>query len=329
MDKMKLEISTSTLIKIVLFGLVLWLIVALKEVIIILFVVAILVSALRPLVNQWGEKIGNKLAVFVIFILFVGVLIGVFYLIIPPLVVQLRQLIENIPGYISRYTALTEHFPSINRALSSLASLPIGSNVVNITTNFVGGIVSTLTTIILVIYFLLDQDIFAKNFEKLLPIHKRTKILKVIHKISEKVGNWLRGQFLLGLIIGTLVFIGLTIIKVPYALALAMIAALLEIIPIVGPFISGGLAVLVALTVSPITALIVLIYFLVMQQLEGNIIVPKIMQKAIGLPPAIIIIAILIGSKLLGITGALLAVPISGIIYVMIQEHSTIREITK
>jgi len=130
---------------------------------------------------------------------------------------------------------------------------------------------------------------------------------------------------MLGLIIAVIDYIGLLAIQVPYALVLALLSGLLEFIPVVGPFTAGAIAVVVALTVSPLHALLVVILYLIVQQLENGLIVPKIMQKAVGLSPVVIIVAVLIGVKLLGLFGALLAVPIAAVISVFISEWPAIR----
>lgn len=328
-ERVKIDISTATLLRIALFIGAIYLIYLLRDVIALLFVVTILVAAFRPVVAKWGRKIGYKLAVASLVLIFLGVIIGFIALIVPPLMEQTKQLIDQFPEYLNRLSALRSHFPTLEAAIKSLENISFGSGVVDVTTGFVGGLVSILTIIILTVYLLLDAKLFSNLLSRLIPCERHDEAADIIDKIANKVGNWLRGQLYLGLIIGTLVFVGLTIIGVPYALALGVIAALLEFIPVIGPFISGILAALIALSISPITALIVIIYFIVLQQLENNLIVPKIMQKAIGLPPAIIIITIIISSKLFGIIGAILAVPISGIIYVIYKDWNTIKRILR
>jgi len=129
------------------------------------------------------------------------------------------------------------------------------------------------------------------------------------------------------LIIFLIVYIGLTIIGIPYALVLAIIAGILEIVPTVGPIIAGAIAALVALTISPLAALLVIILFLAVQMLENTFIVPKVMQKAIGVSPVVIILAIIAGAKLLGVVGAIISIPIAASISVLIMEWPTISKI--
>jgi predicted PurR-regulated permease PerM len=219
--------------------------------------------------------------------------------------------------------------PSFEKSITTLTSSlgSITSSFISITTSVVGAIITFFTVLVLAIYFLVDEQIFTKFLLSVTPDNKEQKVTALINKISNKIGEWVRGQLLLGLVIGVIVYIGLSIIGIKYALTLAVISGVLEILPIIGPIISGVLAALVGLSVSPITALIVIIFYILVQQLENNLVVPKLMAKAVGLPPAIIIIAILVGGKLLGVIGALLAVPVAAIAYVIFEEWGTIRQI--
>jgi predicted PurR-regulated permease PerM len=130
---------------------------------------------------------------------------------------------------------------------------------------------------------------------------------------------------ILGIVMGLLTYIGLSILGIKYAIILGVVAGVMEIVPFFGPLISGLLACIVALSVSPLLAFFAILLTVVLHQLENSFLAPKILQKAIGLPPAVIIIGLLIGGKLLGLAGALLAAPILGIIFVIIQERETLK----
>jgi predicted PurR-regulated permease PerM len=134
------------------------------------------------------------------------------------------------------------------------------------------------------------------------------------------VSAWLAGQLLLAVLIGTTAGLALWLLGVPYFYVLALIAGLGEMIPVVGPILSAIPAVGVALTVSPATALFVGIFFLVQQQIENHVLVPKIMERQVGVSAGIVIIALLVGGSLLGIVGAILAVPTAAILQVVFQE---------
>lgn len=330
-QKIKIDVPFSTMVKIVLALLLFYLFYKIRDVLSILLVVMILVAALRPTVNKWAKKIGRTFSVLILLAILIGVL-GVFiYMIVPPMIDQLSQLVNNFPEYIRKFAVLRSQLPYVEKITSTMAQ-SLGSyagDFVSFTTSFFGGLFTFLTIIVLTIYFLIDDHIFTGAIKALVPADRRDEVVEVVNKLSDKVGDWLRGQLLLGLIIGVIVYVGLSIIRVPYALTLAVLAGFLEIIPVLGPIISGLVAALVSLSIHPITAVIVVVFYIILQQVEGNLIVPKVMQKAIGLPPAILIIAMLIGGKLMGLVGAVLALPVTGMIYVMFQEWDTIKDIFK
>ncbi|MFA7253860.1 MAG: AI-2E family transporter [Patescibacteria group bacterium] len=328
-QKMKLELPLSTLLKTTIFLLVLYLLFLIRDILYLLFVVGILVAAFRPVIRKWGKKIGRPMALLSLILIMFGVVAGFIYLIVPLLVEQTGQLIANIPNFLASFPVVNQYIPSASNALSAFTA-NVGSfsgSFISITSSVFGGLVSFLTAIILTIYFLADEKTFSNFLKSSIPLDKKDDIICILDKVSQQVGNWLRGQLILGAAIGLIVFVGLALIGVPYALTLGVIAGVLEIIPIIGPIISGILGTLLALSVSPIKALITVVFYTLVQQLENNFVAPKIMQKAVGLPPAIIIIAILIGSKLLGVLGALIAVPVAGIIFVLVKEWPSIKRI--
>lgn len=329
-ERAKIDISVATIIKLVVVLFSIYLLYLIRDVVVLLFVVFILVSSLGPIVNSWSKRIGKPLSILSISLIFIGLLVGFIYLIVPPFINETGQLVANFPSYLEKLSALKGQLPSLNSTFANISQSlgGITGNFFAITAILFGGISSFIMMVILTIYFLADEKILSKLAAYVIPPDKREDVIQISQKISEKVGNWVRGQLLLCLVMGIIAFIGLSLIGVKYALTLAVLTALLEFVPIIGPLISGAVAALIALTtVSPLAAVIVVAFFILASQAENSFLVPKIMQKAVGLPPAIIIIAILIGSKLIGIFGALLAVPISGIVYVLIQEWQTIRKV--
>lgn len=327
-QKIKIDISVMSVLKVlaVLGGI--YLLFLIREVIVLLFIVAILVITFRPVVRNWSKRIGKPLSILSLVLILLLFLAGFIYIIIPPFIEQTTQLANSLPDLITKSSYIRSHIPEIEKVISTIAQSLGGltGGFITFTASVFGGMVSFFTIIILTIYFLADDKIF-RNFRTLIPKNRESEFANLIDKITVKIGEWLRGQLLLGLIIGVCVYIGLSLIGVKYALVLAIISGVLEFIPIIGPIISGALAALISLAISPLTAVIVVVFYVLLSQVENTLIVPKIMQKAIGLPPAIIIIAILIGGKILGILGALLAVPIAAILFVIIQEWGTVRKI--
>jgi predicted PurR-regulated permease PerM len=184
----------------------------------------------------------------------------------------------------------------------------------------VGGIFGVVTILILTFYLLVDFDPIVRTFIRLFPQGERPRASDATMRVVSKVSAWLGGQLLLAAIIGSSAALGLWLMGVPYFYVLALIAAVGEMIPVIGPVLSAIPALLVALTVSPTLALFVLVFFFFQQQLENHILVPKIMERQVGISAVVVISALLIGGSLLGIVGALLAVPSAAILQVLFEE---------
>lgn len=323
----KLDVPLWTIVKIILVGIMFYLLFLVKDIIALFFIVLILTASFRPIVNKWSSKIGRISSVLILILLAIIILGSLIYLVIPPVVTQTKQLAQNIPDLLTRYQVVRDHLPNLQESLNSL-SKNIGSitgGFVSVTTGIFGGVVAIFAVIVMTIYLLLGKDSVSLVIKSVVAPDQQNSVFVLARKISQKVGDWFRGQLLLGLIIAVIDLIGLYIIGAPYALTLALLSGLLEIIPTIGPLISGAVAVLITLSVSPIKALFVVLLYIVVQQLENSIIVPKVMQKAVGLSPVVIILAILTGAKLMGFVGVVIAVPVAASISVLIREWSTVK----
>jgi predicted PurR-regulated permease PerM len=184
----------------------------------------------------------------------------------------------------------------------------------------IGGLAALLVVLVLAFYIVVEDDRARKYFKNLAPVEYQPYISQLIGKMQTKMGAWLRAQIILGLIVGVAVYIGLSLLGVKYALLLALMAGLFELIPYAGPVLSLIPAVLISFVQSPIKGLFVIILYLVVQQLENNILVPKIMQKVVGLNPVVSIVAMLIGWKLGGVLGAILAIPVATMAAVLLED---------
>lgn len=321
------DISVKTILKVLGILFLIYLLWLIREVVLLLFVVILLVLALESSVNRlagWG--IPRALGVLFIYIL-LGIIFGlVVYWIVPPLVFQLQDLAFRLPSVLSQLTDFGGTTASATRqALDTISSQlgRIGGGLLNAVFTLFGGVVSALTVLVLSFYFLVDEKGFRKIIYELLPLARHLEATTIIQKIATKIGYWLRGQIALMVIVGVLDGIGLAILGIPFALTLAVLAALLEIIPLIGPILAGLVAILVAVTGNVLLwkILVMVGVFVLVQQLENQILVPRIMHRAVGLPPAAIIVAVLIGAKLLGAGGAILAIPVAAILQVFSQEY--------
>jgi len=328
MDEKKIivDISWVSILKVITALLAVWLVWSVQDIIILFFIVLVLVAALSPVVDFWSKKINRVIATSLVYLLILACLVLIGFVIIPPVATQVRSLSYDLP-YLSKqifpvFGAWRDVIDFSTQSLTSLASQlqTVSSSIYSTTVGFIGGVVGVFTVLVLTFYLLLEEQ-GAKNFlYKYLPIQNRETYIEIMQKVGLKMGAWMRGQLFLALVVGVIDFAGLIIIGVPYALTLAVWAGLTEIIPYIGPVLGAIPAIIIALTISPIQGLLVLIFFIVVQQVESNFLVPKIMQKAVGLSPVIIILVLLIGGKLAGILGIILAVPVAATIGVFVQE---------
>ena len=307
----------------------------LREVLLTLYVSSLLAIGLSPVVRRIDrnrvtprrKRIPRWLAILSIYVAFLLVVAIVLALTLPPLIAQFRQLAEDMPTYMNGLLGwLAER--GIIRRVTWTALLPnlqtgagaVFSNVFGALQSVIGVIGAIITVLVLPFYLLLESKAIHDFFLRLVRPESRAAADRISSAVTVKVGAWLGGQLLLAAIIGTTATIGFWLIGVPYFYVLGLIAAVGEMIPVVGPIMAAVPAVLLGWTVSPQTALIVLVYCWAQQFVENNLLVPRIMERQVGVSPATIIVALLAGSTLLGLVGAILAVPTAAILQVLVQE---------
>lgn len=332
MDKnvLRLDISTSTMLKVVGILVFVFFLFLIRDVLIILTVSFILAAALEPVVDKLQKKFKfpRWLGALSIYALFLAILYVFIMMIVPILSEQVKTLIDNKDTYINDTQSMISSWPKeyqdqvnsfMNNIPTEIGSWQVGGISHRVSGVF-SGIGSFMVILVISIYVLSLKNGMKQTVSAFVPEKRRELFIKIFGDITRKMSLWFRGQLLLSLSVGVVTFIGLSIMHIPYALVLAIIAAFTELIPMVGPVLGAIPAVIVALFISPVMALIVGIFYVFVQQLENHILVPQVMKKAVGLNPVIIISAMLIGAKLLGILGVILAVPVASAISVIIKE---------
>lgn len=297
-----------------------WLTIELSNILIIVFISLIIVAALSPFSDFLIRKrIPRILSVIIPYTITIAIFLLLIFPLIPFFISQIQLLFSNFPKYINQVAAILNlhvDSSSIKNVFESDINA-LSKNALSVTGKIFSGFFSTLTVFVISFYLMLQKDILKKQLIMLWSKKHQDQALKTIAQIEDKIGWWLRGQLILCFSIGFFTWIGLTILGLPFALPLALLAGILEIVPTIGPIVSAIPAIIVALTISPTLAISVVIFYILLQMLENNFLVPKIMQKAVGLNPIIIIIGVLIGSKFLGILGALLAVPFITMVFII------------
>jgi predicted PurR-regulated permease PerM len=327
-----------TIAMVVLTGLLLWAAWEVREVLLLLYISALLAVGFSPIVRgierQKVIPIGTRrlprwLAILILYLVFIGIIVGIFLTIVPPLVRQARDLAVALPGMIDRaqdfliYHGLIDHRITLREAVTK-GPLPDASGYVDTVFSAVGSIIGGLfgffTILILTFYLLVDADNLLGGFLQLFPRDRRPRVAAACREVTVKVSAWLMGQMILASVIGVTAAIGLWLLGIPYFYVLALIAGIGEMIPMVGPLLAALPSIAVAFSVSPAAALWVTLYYIGQQQFENHVLVPKIMERQVGVSAVTVIVALMIGGSLLGIMGAILAVPTAAILQVVVQQ---------
>jgi predicted PurR-regulated permease PerM len=283
-------------------------------------------AALSPFSDFLTKKrFPRIISVLIPYLLTIAILVLLIFPLVPFLVSQIQLFFNNFPKYINQVAKifnLSIDIGSVNNVLESDIN-SIGKNALSVTGKIFTGIFSFLTVLVISFYLMLERHMLKNQFVILFPKKYQQKVKDAIAQIESRLGLWLRGQLILSFTIGFATWAGLTLLGLPFALPLGLLAGMLEIVPTIGPIIASVPAIIVALTISPQIAFVVAAFYIVIQMVENNVLVPKIMEKAVGLNPIVIIIGVLIGSKFLGILGALLAVPFIAMVLIVIRSFKT------
>jgi predicted PurR-regulated permease PerM len=315
-----------------------------REALMLLYVSALIAMGFSPLVKlierprQHGShrRVPRWLAILVIYAVIVVVVVLIGLMVIPPLVAQGESLWAKMPEEFNKLqTFLIDHKLMTHRVTleEAVQSAPSGSGgnavgtVLVAISSLIGGMFGLVTILILTFYLLVEAGSMFEYLVRFVPAARRGDVAGAARQAVTKVSAWLRAQFVLAGVMGTFAAVGLGLMGVPYFYVIALVAAVGETIPIVGPVIGGLASVAVAITVSTKLALMVGVYFLVLHQLEANILVPKIMEKSVGVSPVAVLVALLVGAELWGLVGAILAIPTAAILSVIIEEIVADREI--
>ena len=320
-------------------AIVLWAAYNVRNVLLLLYISGLLAIGFSPIVRLIEKQkllpVGRTrfprwLAILVLYLVIIGTLVGIGMLMVPPIVEQSRALADALPNMFERAQQFLIQRGFLREHLTwqqAVARAPIGESGGNAVTTvlgavmgLVGGIFGFLTILIVTFYILVEADRLRDSMLHLFPRERRPSVAAASREIVGKVSAWLGGQLMLGTTIGVTSAIGLWLMGIPYFYVLALISGVGEMIPIVGPILAAIPAVAVAATVSYQKVLFVIIFFVVQQQFENHVLVPKVMERQVGVSAVTVIVALLIGGNLLGIVGAILAVPTAAILQVVFTE---------
>jgi len=325
----------------VIFGLgvcayLLW---SIHEAIFLLFLAILLATAIEPIVNRLRRgpftRGSGVLAVYTVIVATLG-LLATFLL--PSLASQGAAFVEGLPERLVSLEVYAEGLRprpvrdvavgllhELRGATENPTALPSG-NLLELGATAAEAVLSFFTVFVLAFYWLVERASIKRALLRMVPSHRAKDVNTVWMEVEQKLGGWVRGLLLLMLVMGVMASIGFFFIGLPNPFLLGVIAAFAEVIPLVGPFLAFAPAVLVALTIDPYMALLVVVFALVAQQFEGNVLVPRIMGRTVGVSPLTVMLGILIGAILYGIPGAALAVPVAGAIQVILAHTLRIED---
>lgn len=319
----RIEISYKTILFI--FGIIglFWFLNQIKDILLSLFIAFILMSALKPTVDKLEKlKIPRVLAIIFIYILLLLFFITLGSLILPAIIRESTKLIKILPFYFDQAVQNL----SLDSRFSPTQLFPAGGGVIKLTIGIFNNLLSLISLFVFTFYLLLEREHLRTTLDNFFGKELGDRITDVVLKVEKKLGVWVRGQTILCFSIFLMTFIGLSLLKVEYALPLALLAGILEIIPSIGPITSAIPAIIIALATSPFLALATAAVYFLVQQLENHLLVPNVMKKTTGLSVLVIILSLMIGGRLMGFLGILLAVPMVLTIQVIIKEILTAKK---
>ncbi|MCX6713985.1 MAG: AI-2E family transporter [Candidatus Vogelbacteria bacterium] len=325
-QKLDINVSFATLFKIVVVVAIVFLAYYLRDLVLIILTSIVIASSIDP-VATWLEKkkIPRVLSVLLVYVFAFLVIFVVLFFFIPPIFQDLGQIIGGLPAQINNFINSNPAWNSVLALTGNLSTKvsvqdlmgqgltnsPLPQNAFDIFLSIFHGVFSFIFIVVLSFYLAVQKD-GVENFLRIVtPKKQEPHVISLWQRTETKIGRWMQGQILLGIIIGPMVFLGLAILQIKFALLLAIVAAIFELIPIFGPVLSAVPAVLLGASDSFTLGLIVIGFYLVVQQFENHLIYPIVVKKIIGVHPLVVIISLMVGYELAGFLGIILAVPMA------------------
>lgn len=338
----RIDITQNTIFRVIIILVALFFLYFIRDILVILFTSIIIASAVEPAVQRLKKfKIPRVVTVMFVYLAALGILTLVISLLIPPLTEQIKGLGEDLPRIIEDYSSSFTTVKNLSEQYQVFSSPELflekfgerlgqfSAGVFATTRGIIGGFGAVFIILVISFYLAMEEGGIKKFIRAVTPKEHEGYAMDLFDRSQHQIGRWLQGQLALALVVGVLVYIGLSILGVKYALVLALVAAVLEIIPYVGPILAAIPAVILGFIQSLTIGLLVIGLYVIIQQMENHLLQPKIMEKAVGLHPVTVIVVLLIGAKVAGITGMILAVPLTSVIGVFISDLINFSKPTK
>ncbi len=329
------RITSGSIITVLLFLALAALLWFLKDIVLILVTAIVIASAMEPVVNFLTKRgIHRVLSVILMYLFVAGIFLSILFVFIPPLLGDAASFLSRLPQTlsainISEATHGVLPWGNVGDQISSADLLRDISKTLSDTTGgvfttlsaFFGGLTSFVLIVVFSFYFSVQETGVDDFLRVVTPIKEQAYVLSLWKRSQEKIGKWMQGQLILGVIVGILLYLGLVILGIPNALLLAVIAGLFELIPVFGQILAAIPALIIGFSDGGVTALLLVAgLYLVVQQFEAHLIYPVVVKKVVGVPPLLVIIALIVGAKLAGFLGILLSVPIAAAIQELVAD---------
>ncbi len=341
-NRYTVSITSGTIVSAIVIGVIAYTLWFLRDLVLLIITAIVLASAVRPGVLFFMRyKFPRVLAVFTMYLVIFGSIFGSVYLFLPPLLGEVGGLSSTLPHYmetvslpapfntsgatsfLSSASNNSKEGNALTQSLVSLQKIFVDSSAgaLRLVTTIFGGLFSLMFVIVLSFYFAVQEKGFEGFLRTITPLPQEEYIIDLWRRAQKKIGLWMQGQVMLSLLVGVLIYLGLLIIGVPYALLIGLFTAMMEIIPIFGSFIAAVPAIAIAFTAGGTTlALIVAGLYLIVNQFEAHLIYPLVVKKIVGVPPLLVIVAMVVGSELAGFLGVILAIPLAAILQEFVSD---------
>ena len=339
-----ISITSGTIVKGIFILVAAWALWILRDLALVIVTSVVLASSIEPGIKFLGKyRVHRILAVLMIYITLTGLFFGLVYSFVPPVVNEVSDITRSLPEMMHSIdqsifggkSLLAPAFTQIgqigsgapNPLLDGLVSKISGasdgtaSGALSTASAVLGGLFSFVLIVVLSFYFAMQEHGIENFLRIIIPFGNEDYVINLWERSKAKIGKWMQGQLLLGVLIFVLVYMGLTIFGVPYAMTLAVLAGVLELIPVFGPIMSAIPAVVLAFTTGGASlALIIAGFYLLVQQFESHLIYPLVVRKVVGVPPILVILALIIGAQLGGFLGILISVPVAAALMELVED---------
>ncbi|HPC30347.1 MAG TPA: AI-2E family transporter [Candidatus Pacearchaeota archaeon] len=330
-NTLKWDIPWSALFKIVLVAAVAYALFLIRDILILALAALVISIIFNPAINFLSKKrIPHPVAAVLVYLVVVGIIGLLVYLAAPPIIEEVGNFYQNFSDYFSEFMErfselfrinLLDWNSLLNNSIINDNLLNVSKNIINFLYSFIGGTASMVTMFVLAFFLSVEENELTKMIKSFAPKKWEEDILKAWQKSQEQVMGWFGGRLIASLAVALMTFIVCLFLNIKLAVSISLISGMLNLVPLIGPIISGALLFLLGILNSWQTAFLLLIFSIIIQFIENNLLTPFVSKQIIGIPNFLVLLSILIGGQLLGAVGAILAIPLAAVVYETLRNY--------